>query len=91
MEVEECFSGIQSVSLAAGDIEAAEALMSMTKHCQTLTDRFRPLTPSPEGSEDYCALLGTAGLRDSSLVSVFKMCSLTHTLPCCCIASGFFF
>lgn len=74
MELEKHFSGIQSASLAAGDIEAAEALMSMTKHCQSLTDRFRPLTPSSEGSEDYCALLGSAGLRDSSLVSVFKVC-----------------
>lgn len=81
MEVEEHFSGIQSVSLAADDMEAAEALMSMTKHCQSLTDRFRPLTPSSEGSEDYCAPLGSAGLRNSSLVSVFKMCYLpfTHT------------
>lgn len=74
MEAEEHFSGIQgkiqSASLAAGDIEAAEALMSMTKHRITLTDRFRPLTPSSEGSEDCCAPLGSAGLRDSSLVSV---------------------
>lgn len=67
MKVEERFSGIQSMCLAAGDMEAAEALMSMTKHCQSLTDRFRPLTPSSEGSEDYCA---PAALQDSSLVSV---------------------
>lgn len=73
MEVEELFSGIRSESLAVGDMEAAEALMSMTKNCQSLTDRFRPLTPSSEGSEDYCARLGFVGLRDSSLVSVFKM------------------
>lgn len=64
--------------LAAGDMEAAEALMSMTKHCQSLTDRFRPLTPSSEGSEDYCAPLWSAGLQDSSLVSVSKKC-LTHS------------
>lgn len=71
MEAEEHFSGIQEnfqpVSLAASDMEAAEALMSMTKHCKALVDRVRPMTPS---SEDYCAPLGSAGLRDSSLVSV---------------------
>lgn len=70
MEAEEHFSGIQSVPLAAGDLEAAEALMSMTKHRVTLTDRFRPLTPSSEVPEDCCAPLGSAALRDSSLVSV---------------------
>lgn len=73
MEAEELYSGIQgkfqSASLGAGDIEAVEALMSMTKRRKTLSDRFRPLTPSSDGSEEYCVPLGSAGLQDSSLVS----------------------
>lgn len=76
MEVEELYSGIQGefqpAPLGAGDMEAVEALMSMTKHWKTLSFRFRhsrPLTPSSDCSEDDSAPLGSTLLQESPLVS----------------------
>lgn len=76
MEVEELYSGIQKkihpALLGAGDMEAVEALMSMTKHCKTRSSRFkhsRPLTPSSDCSEEDSAHLGSCVLQESPLVS----------------------
>lgn len=79
MEVEELCSGIQNkfqpALLGAGDMEAVEALMSMTKHCKTWSSRFkhsRPLTPSSDCSEEDSAHLGSCVLQESLLVSENK-------------------
>lgn len=59
MDVEELLSDnqgeFQPSPLGAGDLEAVEALMSMTEHWKTRSFRhryFRPLTPSSDCSED---------------------------------------
>uniref|UniRef100_A0A8C2ZL35 C2H2-type domain-containing protein n=1 Tax=Cyclopterus lumpus TaxID=8103 RepID=A0A8C2ZL35_CYCLU len=70
MEVEELHADIQGefqlAPLGAGDMEAVEALMSMTKHWKTRGFRhFRPLTPSSDCSEDDSVPFGYAALRDS--------------------------
>lgn len=75
MEVEELHSGIQGefhpAPLGASDMEAVEALMSMTKHCENFRFKYsRPLTPSSDCSEDDCAHLGSTVLQESPLVSV---------------------
>ena len=76
MEVEELHSDIhcefQPAPLAAGDMEAVEALMSMTNHWKTRSFRlrhFRPLTPSSDCSEDDPVPFGSTVLQDSTLVS----------------------
>lgn len=76
MEIEEPYSHIQGESQPAlmgqGDIEAVEALMSMTKHWKTRNFRlrhFRPLTPSSDCSEDDSAPPGSNVLQDTPLVS----------------------
>ncbi|XP_029307814.1 Krueppel-like factor 10 [Cottoperca gobio] len=70
MEFEELLSEIQGefqpAPLGAGDMEAVEALMSMTKHWKTRSFRlrhFRPLTPSSDCSED-----------DSNMIQDFHLC-----------------
>ncbi|XP_075952600.1 Krueppel-like factor 10 isoform X2 [Anarhichas minor] len=72
MEVEELHSDIQSefqpAPLGAGDMEAVEVLMSMTKHWETRGFRVRhcrPLTPSSDCSEDDSVPFGSAALRNS--------------------------
>ncbi|KAM9352871.1 Krueppel-like factor 10 [Symphorus nematophorus] len=72
MEVEELYSDTQGefqpAPLGAGDMEAVEALMSMTKHWKTQSFRFRhsrPLTPSSDCSEDDSAPLGSTVLQES--------------------------
>ncbi|GAA6217558.1 Krueppel-like factor 10 [Lates japonicus] len=74
MDIEELHSDIQSefqhVSMGAGDMEAVEALMSMTKHWKSRSFRLRhlrPLTPSSDCSEDDSAPPGTAVLQDHPL------------------------
>ncbi|XP_073341867.1 Krueppel-like factor 10 [Pagrus major] len=74
MEVEELYSDIhhefQPAPLGGGDMEAVEALMSMTKHWKTQNFRFRhsrPLTPSSDFSEDESAPLGSTALQESPL------------------------
>ncbi|XP_044065160.1 Krueppel-like factor 10 isoform X2 [Siniperca chuatsi] len=74
MEVEELYSDIQGefqpASLGAGDMEAVEALMSMTRHWKTRSFRlrhFRPLTPSSDYSEDDSVPLGSTVQQDSPL------------------------
>lgn len=76
MEIEELYSHIQGklqpAPMGAGDMEAVEALMSMTKHWKTRSFRlrnFRPLTPSSECSEDDSVPPASTVLQDSSLVS----------------------
>lgn len=76
MEVEELYSDIhrefQPAPLCGGDMEAVEALVSMTKHWKTQNFRFRhsrPLTPSSDFSEDDSAPLGYTVLQESPLVS----------------------
>ncbi|XP_071325349.1 Krueppel-like factor 10 isoform X2 [Trachinotus anak] len=51
--------------MGAGDMEAVEALMSMTKHWKTRS--FRPLTPSSDCSEYDSAPPASAVLQDSPL------------------------
>ncbi|KAI3361486.1 hypothetical protein L3Q82_013628, partial [Scortum barcoo] len=54
--------------LGAGDMEAVEALMSMTKQWRTRglqLRHFRPLTPSSDYSEDDSAPLGSTVPQDS--------------------------
>lgn len=68
-------SEFQAAPMGAGDMEAVEALMSMTKHWKTRSSRlgrFRPLTPSSDCSEDDSVPPGSALLQDSALVRVFK-------------------
>ncbi|XP_031178596.1 Krueppel-like factor 10 [Sander lucioperca] len=74
MEVEELHSDIQGESqpapLGAGDMEAVEVLMSMTKHWRTRSFRlrhFRPLTPSSDCSEDDSVPFGSTVQLDSPL------------------------
>ncbi|XP_070768020.1 Krueppel-like factor 10 [Enoplosus armatus] len=74
MEVEELYPDVQGeiqpAPLGAGDMEAVEALMSMTKHWKTRSFRlrhFRPLTPSSDCSEDDSAPLGSTVLQGSPL------------------------
>ncbi|XP_051261200.1 Krueppel-like factor 10 [Dicentrarchus labrax] len=72
MEVQELYSDIQCefqpAPLGAGDMEAVEALMSMTKHWKTQSFRHsRPLTPSSDCSEDDSVPLGSTVLHDSPL------------------------
>uniref|UniRef100_A0A4W6F9G9 C2H2-type domain-containing protein n=1 Tax=Lates calcarifer TaxID=8187 RepID=A0A4W6F9G9_LATCA len=65
-------SEFQHVSMGAGDMEAVEALMSMTKHWKSRSFRLRhlrPLTPSSDCSEDDSAPPGTAVLQDHPLVT----------------------
>lgn len=73
MEVDSEIQGdFQPAPLGAGDMEAVEALMSMTKHWKTRSFRlrhFRPLTPSSDCSEDDSVHFGSTVLRDSPLVS----------------------
>lgn len=60
----------QPAPLAEGDMEAVEALMSMTKHWKTRNFRprlFRPLTPSSDCSEDDSVPFGSTVLQDSPL------------------------
>ncbi|KAM7382445.1 hypothetical protein PAMP_002172 [Pampus punctatissimus] len=69
MEIEELDSHIQDelqpAPMGAGDMEAVEALMSMTKHWKTRS--FRPLTPSSDCSEDDSVPPGSTVLQDSPL------------------------
>ncbi|XP_040900041.1 Krueppel-like factor 10 [Toxotes jaculatrix] len=72
MEIEELRSNIHSEfqPMGAGDMEAVEALMSMTKHWKTRSFRlghFRPLTPSSDCSEDDSGPPGSAVPQDSPL------------------------
>ncbi|XP_044216184.1 Krueppel-like factor 10 [Thunnus albacares] len=74
MEIEEPHSHIQGelqpAPMGAGDMEAVEALMSMTKHWKTRSFRlrhFRPPTPSSDCSEDDSAPPGPTALQDSPL------------------------
>uniref|UniRef100_A0A3Q1G7D0 Kruppel like factor 10 n=1 Tax=Acanthochromis polyacanthus TaxID=80966 RepID=A0A3Q1G7D0_9TELE len=73
MDIEEHHSDIQGElqpALGAGDMEAVEALMSMTKHWKTRPFRmrhFRPLTPSSDCSEDDSVSAGSVLLQDSLL------------------------
>ncbi|CAN9514025.1 unnamed protein product [Ophioblennius macclurei] len=77
MEVEEQHSALtdihgdlKHVPMAAGDMEAAEALMSMTKHWKSgnvKLGHFRPLTPSSDCSEDDVAPSTTVSLEYSPL------------------------
>ncbi|XP_076593145.1 Krueppel-like factor 10 [Chaetodon auriga] len=74
MEVEELCSDIQGefqpAHLGAGDMEAVEALMSMTKHWKTQSFRLRhsrPLTPSSDCSEDESAPLVSTVSQESPL------------------------
>ncbi|TKS81647.1 Krueppel-like factor 10 [Collichthys lucidus] len=74
MGVEELFSDMrgefQPAPLGAGDMEAVEALVSMTKHWKTHSFKLRhsrPLTPSSDCSEDDSAPIGTTVLQDSPL------------------------
>ncbi|XP_037641537.1 Krueppel-like factor 10 isoform X1 [Sebastes umbrosus] len=71
MEVDSEIQGdFQPAPLGAGDMEAVEALMSMTKHWKTRSFRlrhFRPLTPSSDCSEDDSVHFGSTVLRDSPL------------------------
>ncbi|KAG7237302.1 hypothetical protein INR49_032485, partial [Caranx melampygus] len=63
-------SEFQAAPMGAGDMEAVEALMSMTKHWKTRSFRlrcFRPLTPSSDCSEDDSVPPGSALLQDSAL------------------------
>lgn len=56
--------------MGAGDVEAVEALLSMTKHWKTRSFRpkhRRPLTPSSDCSEDDSAPLRLAVLQDAPL------------------------
>lgn len=76
MEVEELYSDIhrefQPAPLCGGDMEAVEALVSMTKHWKTQNFRFRhsrPLTPPSDISEDDSAPLGYTVPQESPLVS----------------------
>lgn len=76
MGVEELFSDMrgefQPAPLGAGDMEAVEALVSMTKHWKTHSFKLRhsrPLTPSSDCSEDDSVPIGTTVLQDSPLVS----------------------
>lgn len=76
MQVEAPHSGIQDEfqprPLGSGDLEAVEALMSMTNHWKTRNFRlshFRPLTPSSDFSEDDSPSPGSAVLQDSPLVN----------------------
>lgn len=75
MEVDELGSrnlgDFQHASLGACDMEAVEALMSMTKHCKSQSLRFkphRPLTPSSDYLEEDSAP-GSSVLQESPLVS----------------------
>ncbi|XP_054477192.1 Krueppel-like factor 10 [Anoplopoma fimbria] len=68
MEVEELQGEFQPAPLGAPEVEAVEALMSMTKHWKTRGFRLRhvrPLTPSSDCSEDDSVPFGSAVLRDS--------------------------
>lgn len=72
MEVEELHSDMQGEfqpsPLGEGDMEAVEALMSMTKHWKTRSFKlrhFRPLTPSSDCSEDDSVPFGSTVLQDS--------------------------
>ncbi|XP_071758498.1 Krueppel-like factor 10 [Centroberyx gerrardi] len=74
MEVEELHSSIQAEfqpgPLGTGDMEAVEALMSMTNHWKSRSFRlghFRPLTPSSDLSEDDSPSPGAAGPQYSLL------------------------
>ncbi|XP_042346131.1 Krueppel-like factor 10 [Plectropomus leopardus] len=74
MEVEELHADMQSefqpAALGAGDMEAVEALMSMTKHWKTRSFKlrhFRPLTPSSDCSEDDSVLYGSTAPQDPLL------------------------
>lgn len=74
MEVEQWILGTLDASLcvglSVGDMEAVEALMSMMKHSNTQSFRVkhpRPLTPSPDCSEDESA--PTVAMQESPLVS----------------------
>lgn len=61
---------LQPTPMGAGDMEAVEALMSMTKHWKTRPFRlrhFRPLTPSSDCSEDDSVSAGSVLLHDSLL------------------------
>ncbi len=76
MEVKEhdlsCEGESQSAPLGAGDMEAVEALMSMTNHWKTQSSKFkhpRPLTPSSECSEDDSSHFGFTVLQETPLVS----------------------
>lgn len=73
--MEELHSGIRGefhpAPLGASDMEAVEALMSMTKHCKNFRFKHsRPLTPSSDCSEEDCAQVGSTVLQESPLVSV---------------------
>ncbi|KAM4633221.1 Krueppel-like factor 10 [Polymixia lowei] len=74
MEVADLYSGVhgelQPGPLGTGDMEAVEALMSMTNHWKTRSFRlnqFRPLTPSSDLSEDDSLPPGSALLQDSPM------------------------
>lgn len=70
MQVEEHHSKSQLAQMRAGDMEAVEALMSMTKHWKTRNFRlgpFRPLTPSSDCSEDDSVINTPAVRQDSTL------------------------
>uniref|UniRef100_A0A3P8SH88 C2H2-type domain-containing protein n=1 Tax=Amphiprion percula TaxID=161767 RepID=A0A3P8SH88_AMPPE len=77
MDIEEHHSNISAIQgelqpapMGAGDMEAVEVLMSMTKHWKTRPFRlrhFRPLTPSSDCSEDDSVSAGSVLLYDSLL------------------------
>lgn len=76
MEVEELGTDVQCefqpARLGTCDMEAVEALMSMTKHWKTQSLKFkhsRPLTPSSDCSEDDSVPIGSSALQESPLVS----------------------
>lgn len=61
----------QRAPLGAGDMEAVEALMSLTNHRKAQSFKFkhpRPLTPSSDCSEDDSAHLGFNVLQEAPLV-----------------------
>ncbi|XP_058502847.1 Krueppel-like factor 10 isoform X1 [Solea solea] len=70
MDTEELQRNLQPASMVEEDMDAVEALMSMTKHWKTRSFRLRqvrPLTPSSDCSGDDCASPGSASLQDSTL------------------------
>lgn len=75
---------LQPAPMGEGDMEAVEALMSMTRHWKTRNFKlrhFRPLTPSSDCSEEDSAPPGSNVLQDSPLVSdpyVFTVVRPSH-------------
>lgn len=85
MDIGELYSDLQGefqpAPFGVCDMEAAEALMSMTKHWKTLSFKFRhcrPLTPSSDSSEDDPVPPGSTVLQESPLCMT-PPCSPPHT------------